>query len=252
MSAPRPAFGPIGAVLVGDALVDAVLLDAVLLDAVLMDAVLVDDALADVFGGTLPAMEPDGELLSRLRAGDERAFVTLVERYNGSMLRLALSFVPSRAVAEEVVQDTWLAMLRGLDRFEGRSSLKTWLFSILVNRARSTGVREQRSVPVADAGPVVDASRFGPNGAWSDPPERWIEEAEDRIEAGKLAGLLRSGIEGLPGRQREVVLLRDVEGLSSAEVCAVLAISEANQRVLLHRGRGRLRQLLETELGGGS
>jgi len=242
MSAPRPAFVPIGAVLSG----------AIPVDAAPVVAVFADAALTDVFGGTLPAMEPDAELLRRLRAGDEQGFVTLVERYNGSMLRLALSFVPSRAVAEEVVQDTWLAMLRGLDRFEGRSSLKTWLFSILVNRARSTGVREQRSVPVADAGPVVDASRFGPDGGWSDPPERWIEEAEDRIEAGKLAGLLRSGIEGLPGRQREVVLLRDVEGLSSAEVCAVLAISEANQRVLLHRGRGRLRQLLETELGGGS
>ena len=203
-------------------------------------------------GGTLPAMEPDAELLSRLRARDEQAFVALVERYNGSMLRLALSFVPSRAVAEEVVQDTWLAVLRGLSRFEGRSSLKTWLFSILVNRARSTGVREQRSVPVADAGPVVDASRFGPNGAWSAPPERWIEAAESRVDARKLAGLLRLAIDGLPARQREVVLLRDVEGLSSAEVCAVLEISEGNQRVLLHRGRGKLRQVLEAGLGGGA
>jgi RNA polymerase sigma-70 factor, ECF subfamily len=202
------------------------------------------------FGGTLRAMEPDAEVLRRLRAGDEEAFVTLVERYNGSMLRLAASFVPNSAVAEEVVQDTWLAVLRGLARFEGRSSLRTWMFTILVNRARTTGVREQRTVPVADAGPVVDASRFGPDGAWSAPPEHWIEEAEDRIEAGKLTGLLRTAIDGLPTRQREVVLLRDVEGLSSAEVCSVLAISEANQRVLLHRGRGKLRQVLETQLGG--
>jgi RNA polymerase sigma-70 factor (ECF subfamily) len=196
-------------------------------------------------------MEPDVELLGRLRAGDEQAFVALVERYNGSMLRLASSFVPSRAVAEEVVQETWLALLRGLMAFEGRSSLKTWLFSILVNRARSAGVRESRSVPVADAGPVVDASRFGPSGAWSVPPEHWIEEAESRVDAAKLAGLLRPAIDGLPARQREVVLLRDVEGLTSAEVCTVLSISEANQRVLLHRGRGKLRQVLETELGGG-
>ncbi|HEY7263598.1 MAG TPA: RNA polymerase sigma factor [Trebonia sp.] len=196
-------------------------------------------------------MEPDAELLGRLRAGDEQAFVALVERYNGSMLRLASSFVPSRAVAEEVVQETWLALLRGLVAFEGRSSLKTWLFSILVNRARSAGVRESRSVPVADAGPVVDASRFGPSGAWSVPPEHWIEEAESRVDAAKLAGLLRPAIDGLPARQREVVLLRDVEGLTSAEVCTVLSISEANQRVLLHRGRGKLRQVLETELGGG-
>ena len=194
-------------------------------------------------------MEPDAELLGRLRAGDEQTFVALVERYNGSMLRLAASFVPSRAVAEEVVQDTWLAVLRGLPAFQGRASLRTWMFTILVNRARTTGSREQRTIPVADAGPVVDASRFGPDGAWSAPPEHWIEEAEDRIEAEKLGVLLKAAIDGLPGRQREVVLLRDVEGMSSAEVCDVLSISEANQRVLLHRGRGKLRQVLETELG---
>ena len=194
-------------------------------------------------------MEPDAELLGRLRAGDEQTFVALVERYNGSMLRLAASFVPSRAVAEEVVQDTWLAVLRGLPAFQGRASLRTWMFTILVNRARTTGSREQRTIPVADAGPVVDASRFGPDGAWSAPPEHWIEEAVDRIEAEKLGGLLKAAIDGLPGRQREVVLLRDVEGMSSAEVCDVLSISEANQRVLLHRGRGKLRQVLETELG---
>jgi RNA polymerase sigma-70 factor, ECF subfamily len=201
-------------------------------------------------GDTLPAMESDGELLLRLRAGDERAFVNLVERHNGAMLRLALSFVPSRAVAEEVVQDTWLAALRGLAAFEGRSSLKTWLFSILVNRARTTGVREARSVPIADAGPVVDASRFGPDGAWADPPEHWIEEAENRVDAVKTADLLRVLLDTLPARQREVVLLRDVDELSSADVCQVLAISEANQRVLLHRGRAKLRQALESELGG--
>ncbi len=177
-----------------------------------------------------------------MRAGDERAFVALVESYNGSMLRLAGSFVPSRAVAEEVVQDTWLAVLRGLAAFEGRSSLRTWMFTILVNRARTTGTREQRTIPIADAGPVVDASRFGPSGAWSEPPEHWIEDAENRIEAEKLAELLRAAMDGLPGRQREVVLLRDMEGMSSAEVCQVLSISEANQRVLLHRGRGKLRQ----------
>jgi RNA polymerase sigma-70 factor, ECF subfamily len=207
---------------------------------------------AAAVSGTLPAMEADASLLRRLRAGDEQAFAALVERYHPSMLRLALTFVPSRAVAEEVVQDTWLAVLRGLQRFEERSSLRTWLFTILVNRARTTGVREARSVPVADAGPAVDASRFGPSGAWAVPPEHWIEEAEDRVDAVKLADLLRTGLGTLPPRQREVLLLRDVEGLTSAEVCAVLAISEANPRVLLHRGRSRLRQVLETGLGGGS
>ncbi|HVT71322.1 MAG TPA: RNA polymerase sigma factor [Trebonia sp.] len=195
-------------------------------------------------------MDADVSLLRRLRDGDEQAFAALVERYHPSMLRLALSFVSSRAVAEEVVQDTWLAVLRGLDRFEERSSLRTWLFTILVNRARTTGAREARSVPVADAGPAVDAARFGPSGAWAVPPEHWAEEAENRIDAVKLSQLIRTGLDELPPRQREVVLLRDVEELSSAEVCGVLAISEANQRVLLHRGRSRLRQLLETELGG--
>ena len=185
-----------------------------------------------------------------MRDGDERAFVSLVERYNDSMLRLATSFVPSRAVAEEVVQDTWLAVLRGIAGFEGRSSFRTWLFRILVNRARTTGTREHRSIPLADAGPVVDASRFAPNGTWASPPEHWIEEAEDRMAAGMLAGRLRSAIDGLPDRQREVVTLRDVDGMTSEEVCQVLAISEANQRVLLHRGRSRLRQALETEFRG--
>jgi RNA polymerase sigma-70 factor, ECF subfamily len=195
-------------------------------------------------------MESDADLLRRLRIGDEQAFVVLVERYNGSMLRIASSFVPSRAVAEEVVQDTWLAVLRGIDGFEGRSSLRTWVFSILVNRARSTGTREQRSIPVADAGPAVDGSRFGSDGRWSSPPEHWIEEAEDRLAAGKLADLLRSAMGDLPVRQREVVILRDVEGMSSEEVCEVLAISEGNQRVLLHRGRSKLRQVLETAMRG--
>jgi len=195
----------------------------------------------------LSVMDPDGELLHRLRSGDERAFVSLVERYHEPMLRLAVSFVPSRAVAEEVVQDTWLAALRGLEAFEGRSSLKTWLFRILVNRARTTGSKEQRSVPVADPEPAVDPTRFGGAGSWSDPPEHWIEAAERRMEAGKLADRVRAWLGELPARQREVVLLRDIEGMSSEEVCAVLALTEGNQRVLLHRGRSRLRQLFEDE-----
>ena len=192
-------------------------------------------------------MESDGDLLLRLRSGDERAFVTLVERYHEPMLRLAVSFVPSRAVAEEVVQDTWLAVLRGLDGFEGRSSLRTWVFRILVNRARTTGTREQRSVPVADPEPVVDPARFGASGGWADPPEHWIEAAEGRLAAGKLADRIRAWLDELPARQRQVVILRDIEEMSSEEVCAVLAISDANQRVLLHRGRSRLRQLFEDE-----
>ena len=169
-------------------------------------------------GDTLPAMDSDEELLRRLRAGDERGFVDLVERHNGAMLRLALSFVSSRAVAEEVVQDTWLAALRGLGAFEGRSSLKTWLFTILVNRARTTGVREARSVPIADAGPAVDASRFGPSGGWAVPPEHWIEEAEDRIDAVKLSELLRIVLDTLPAEQQGLLELAYFKGLSHSEI----------------------------------
>jgi RNA polymerase sigma-70 factor, ECF subfamily len=193
--------------------------------------------------------DSDGELLTRLRSGDERAFVGLVRRYQEPMLRLATSFVPSQAVAEEVVQDTWLALLRGLDAFEGRSSLKTWLFRVLVNRARTTGTREHRSVPVPNPEPAVDPARFDDSGGWADPPEKWIEAAEGRVEAGKLADRVRQLLDELPARQREVVVLRDVEEMSSEEVCSVLDISEGNQRVLLHRGRSRLRQLFEDEFG---
>ena len=197
----------------------------------------------------------DAQLLTALRAGDERAFVTLVRRHHDAMLRLASSFVPNVAVAEEVVQDTWVGVLRGIDGFEGRSSFRTWLFRILVNRARTAGARERRTIAVGDSGTVssteaaVVASRFDGGGSWASPPESWIEEVEDRLEAGKLADFLRTAIDDLPDRQRQVVTLRDIEGLSSEEVCSVLEISESNQRVLLHRGRSRLRQAIETGFG---
>jgi RNA polymerase sigma-70 factor (ECF subfamily) len=197
-----------------------------------------------------PVMDEDEELLARLRAGDEQAFVALVSRHHAAMVRIASSFVSSAAVAEEVVQDTWLGVLRGLDGFAGRSSFRTWLLRILVNRARSTGVREHRSVPVGDAGPVVDRSRFDASGAWMSPPQHWVEDSEDRLLAEGLADQIHVALGELPARQREVVVLRDVDGLSGPEVCDVLEISEANQRVLLHRGRSHLRQALESELGG--
>ena len=199
--------------------------------------------------------DADAQLLAALRAGDERAFVTLVHRHHAAMLRLASSFVPNVAVAEEVVQDTWVGVLRGIDGFQGRSSFRTWLFRILVNRARTAGARERRTVAVGDTGAVGDteaavvASRFDGGGSWASPPESWIEEVEDRLEAGKLADFLRTAIDDLPDRQRQVVTLRDIEGLSSEEVCSVLEISESNQRVLLHRGRSRLRQAIETGFG---
>ncbi|MBA3809476.1 MAG: RNA polymerase sigma factor, partial [Solirubrobacterales bacterium] len=194
---------------------------------------------------------PDAELLARVREGDEQAFVALVARHHSAMLHLARSFVPSAAVAEEVVQDTWVAVLKGLENFEGRSTLKTWLLQILVNRARSSGVREHRSVAVGDATPVVDRARFDASGAWMSPPEHWVEDSDDRLLAEGLAAEIRESLEQLPERQREVVMLRDIDGLSGQEVCDALEISEANQRVLLHRGRSRLRAALELQLGSG-
>jgi RNA polymerase sigma-70 factor, ECF subfamily len=193
--------------------------------------------------------DPDADLVERLRAGDEQAFTALVGRYHDTMVRLAAGYVPSRAVAEEVVQDTWIAVLRGIGGFGGRSAIRTWLLRILVNRARTAGSRERRSVAVEDMEPVVGRSRFDAAGAWAAPPEEWLDQAGDKVIAARMAGRLRLALADLPARQREVVLLRDVEGLSSAEACDVLGISAANQRVLLHRGRGRLRQVLATEFG---
>lgn len=193
------------------------------------------------------AVDDDVRLLERLRAGDEAAFVTLVGRHHDAMLRLARTFVNSHAVAEEVVQETWLGVLRGIDRFEGRSSLRTWLLAILVNRARSIGTREARSVPASD-GAAVDASRFDSSGAWSSPPEPWTEAVEERIGAASLRAEILVALAQMPARQRAVVMLRDVDDLRSDEVCEILALTPANERVLLHRGRSRLRQALETRI----
>ena len=194
----------------------------------------------------------DAELVTRLRAGDEKAFEALVARYHTSLLRLAETMVPSRAIAEEVVQETWLGVVRGVGRFEGRSSLRTWLFHILVNRARSTGVREQRRASTwADWVAAVDPARFGPDGAWVDPPTPWPDDVDDRLYAAMLAERVRARMAELPPQQRQVVTLRDLEGLSAPDVCDLLGISEANQRVLLHRGRSRIRGMLEDELGKG-
>jgi RNA polymerase sigma-70 factor (ECF subfamily) len=190
----------------------------------------------------------EGELIEALRAGDEQAFVELVDRYHASMVRVASSFVPSRAVAEEVVQDTWLGVLRGIDRFEGRSSLKTWIFRILVNRARTTGAREPRSVEL-DTGDGSRSDRFTPEGAWREPPVAWSDDVEDRLAAPEIAASIRAAVEQLPESQRQVVTLRDIEGLSSSDVCGMLGITEGNQRVLLHRARARIRAVLADDLG---
>jgi RNA polymerase sigma-70 factor (ECF subfamily) len=191
----------------------------------------------------------DAQLLARLRAGDEAAFVTLVDQYHASMVRLASTFVPNRAVAEEVVQDAWVGVLRGLETFEGRATLRTWLFRILVNRARSTGVREHRSVPTSLEEPAVDPRRFASDGHWVEPPVPWTEEVENRLAAADTVDRIRTIVEELPGLQRQVITLRDMEGLPAAEVCDILGISEGNQRVLLHRARSHVRRILAEELG---
>jgi RNA polymerase sigma-70 factor, ECF subfamily len=196
---------------------------------------------------TLRTVEMDGELLSRVRCGDEEAFVMLVARYQQPMFCLACSMVPSRQVAEEAVQDTWIGVVRGFERFEGRSSFKTWLFRILVNRVRSAGSREPTD-PSIETIQAVDPRRFDGEGQWADPVEHWTQASEDRLDAAAWVPILKSALDKLPERQRQVVLLRDVEGLSNDEACAVLGISVGNQRILLHRGRTRLREVLDAQI----
>lgn len=190
--------------------------------------------------------DPDTTLLDALRAGDDAAFASLVSKYHQRLLRFAESMVPNRAVAEEVVQDTWLGVVRGIDRFEGRSTVKTWLFHILANRARSAGAREARSVPLGDP---LDG-RFTAAGEWSRPPEPWSDAVDSRVVADELASRIKRCLPQLPAGQRQVLVLRDIEGLEPAEVCALLGISAGNQRVRLHRARTQVRSMLEAELGG--
>jgi RNA polymerase sigma-70 factor (ECF subfamily) len=184
----------------------------------------------------------DGELLEQARAGDEKAFSTLVARHHTALVRVASTFVRSRAEAEDVAQDTWLGVLRGLQRFEGRSSFRTWLFAILGNRARTTAYKERR------AGPAVDPDRFGADGAWSEPPQPWTDDVDARLDAAALAPLVRAAIDELPDAQRQVITLRDVEGVDSATVRRLLGVSEGNQRVLLHRARSKVRASVEREV----
>lgn len=191
-------------------------------------------------------MDADAELVDRLRSGDEAAFAALVRQYHPPMLRLAEATVGSRAVAEEAVQDTWLAVVRGVHRFEGRSSFKTWLFHILINRARSAGGHEHRSG--ADHTALEDPDRFDEAGAWAEPPEPWAERAEERLVADQLARRVHDLMGQLPPSQRQVVLLRDVEELPASDVSSLVGVSNGHQRVLLHRGRARLRVLLEAEM----
>jgi RNA polymerase sigma-70 factor (ECF subfamily) len=208
---------------------------------------------------TLPA---DDRLIEALRDGDEASFELLVEQYHGPMVRMARMYVPSREVAEDVVQQTWLGVLRGIDRFEGRSSFRTWLFGILLNQARTAGQRERRSIPFssawapaeAAAEPSVDPERFLPPDDpewprhWTSLPQRWDGIPEDRLLSSETRRVIEEAMAMLPPAQRELITLRDVLGWSSAEACNALGVSETNQRVLLHRARARVRRALERYL----
>jgi RNA polymerase sigma-70 factor, ECF subfamily len=195
--------------------------------------------------------------LEAIRAGDEIAFEAIITRYHGPLMRLAMAYVRDHGVAEDVVQETWLTCLKTLDRFEGRSTLKTWVFGILMNVARSRRRKESRVLPFASLfkrddsdsrGPTVDQQRFGSNGLWSSPPDSWTNLPESRVLNQEVVGRVRVAIEALPEKLREVVILRDVAGLESEEVCGLLGISAANQRVRLHRGRAGVRRMVEEYL----
>ncbi|WP_406397921.1 sigma-70 family RNA polymerase sigma factor [Streptomyces sp. NBC_00879] len=206
-------------------------------------------------------LPPDEILVERLRDGDEETFGLVLDAWSGGMLRLAMSFVSTKATAEEAVQDTWLAVIRGISGFEGRSSLKTWVYRILVNTAKARGAKESRTVPFAsllpeEEGPTVDASRFRAPGeryaghwAVGQEPLRW-HIPEDHVLRGEVREVIAEALDELPPRLRTVITLRDVAGYESQEVCSLLEISPGNQRVLLHRARAFMRRKLEDYLSG--
>jgi RNA polymerase sigma-70 factor (ECF subfamily) len=190
----------------------------------------------------------DDALLARLRAGDEDAFAAFVAEHDGALRRVARTFVRTDAAADDVVQETWLGVIRGLDRFEARSSLRTWLFRILVNRARSRASGDARSVPFSalegQSGPAVDPAAFGADGRWSSAPPRLDADPETGLLAGELRARLLDAVDTLGPEQGAVISLRDLVCCSAEEVCDLLEISYGNQRVLLHRARTRVRTLL--------
>jgi RNA polymerase sigma-70 factor, ECF subfamily len=200
----------------------------------------------------------DRALVAALRRGDEDAFGWLIDRYDGALRRLARTYVATPAVADDVVQETWLAVVKGIDRFEERAAVSTWLYRILANIARTRGVREHRTIPFSSAagaledgsGPAVDPERFGVPGDpgyghWAAPPTPWDDEPEAKLESRETLGVVRAAIDALPPAQREVITLRDLEGWTSTEVRNALDLSETNQRVILHRARARVRRVLE-------
>lgn len=194
--------------------------------------------------------------VNALKAGDENAFAALVQRYHGSLIRLAMGYVQDHAIAEDVVQETWLTCIKSLDRFEGRSTLKTWIFGIALNIARSRGRKERRVLPfaslfrrdAASSGPTVDPERFGGDGMWKTLPTSWANVLEERVLGQETMSRVRDAIDTLTAKQREVIVLRDVAGLDASEVCGLLSISPENQRVRLHRARAAVRKMLEEYL----
>ena len=201
----------------------------------------------------------DSRIAEALRQGDEGAFVTLLNQYHTALIQLAMIYVSSRSDAEEIVQETWIGVMQGIHRFEGRAALKTWIFRILINQAKKRAMRAQRQIPFSalwqadeDPGePAVDADRFHPaghpeDGHWVSFPQRWDDIPESYCLSQETQSYLREAITDLPASQREVIILRDVNGFSADEVCQLLGISEVNQRVLLHRARAKVRRALET------
>ena len=193
-------------------------------------------------------MHDDSTLLPRLRAGDEQAFDALVRRHDGALRRVARSYLHTDTAVDDVVQETWLGVVRGLDAFEGRSSLRTWIFRILVNRARTRAVRDARSLPFSaietDGEPAVEPAAFAADGRWTSAPPRLDGDPETGLLAGELRAHLLAAVDVLSREQRAVITMRDLVGLSAAETCELLDISDGNQRVLLHRARARVRTAL--------
>jgi RNA polymerase sigma-70 factor, ECF subfamily len=227
-----------------------------------------DAGALEAYGSAVGASEPtyapppgQDELVAALRRGDERVFAVLVDEYGPGMLRVAQMYVSSRAVAEEVVQEAWLGVIGGIGRFEGRASLKTWIFRIVTNIAKTRGEREGRSLPFSavagrdgESDAAVDPDRFLDAGRWAghwtSTPSRWSELPEERLVGGETVGIVERAIAALPEVQRTVITLRDVDGWSSDEVRNALDLSETNQRVILHRARSKVRRALEEYLDG--
>ncbi len=193
----------------------------------------------------------DEVLVAKMVAGDADAFRQLVLRYHSTLVRVARYYVNSEATAEDVAQDTWIAVIKGAEKFEGRSSFKTWLLRILVNRARRTGTREHRQIPTNPVDPV-QAQRFDEQGMWREPPQPFTEVVEGRLANAATLAAVRAAIAALPEPQQAVVTLRDVEGLSTEEVSELLELSVANVRVILHRGRAKVRDAVESSVRGGA